>query len=295
MVEGYRPRNGDVMVSLSVVVPMYNESAEIIACLRALVEQSQPLHEIIVVDNGSTDGSQELVRSFASEFPVVKLLSETEQGCYAARATGYDASSGDVICRTDADTIVGPRWAEAIARFFESSVGREFAAVTGPINLADAPDFAIMRMATKVPESGLETTVFAGPNHALRRDAWIEIRDSLLRRVDIWEDFDISLSLQERGLKIYFEPAMTVETSMRMVVKSPIQNYHYLTGGIRTAAARGNTAATRRMKLDLPIRFMFAGGAWFLCRPWDPATQDWRLSRLFKPLDHMRHDVTRPH
>ncbi len=95
-------------VKVSVIVPAYNEEENIREILRMLmdVEQVLPSMEVIVIDDGSTDGTVEEVAKFSSR---VKLIEhENNQGKGAALATGFDEASGEVVVVQDADLEYSP-------------------------------------------------------------------------------------------------------------------------------------------------------------------------------------------
>ena len=93
---------------VSVIVPVWNSSDLIGKCLTALAGQDYPRDrfEVIVVDNGSTDDSVEVVRSFAG----VRLLVEPEPGSYRARNVGLKAATGEYVAFTDADCVPDIGW-----------------------------------------------------------------------------------------------------------------------------------------------------------------------------------------
>lgn len=104
---------------VSVVVPVYNDPEGIRATLDSLVQQSAPTerHEIIVVDNGSTDNTRTVVREYCRRDPDIELLVEDDvQGSYAARNRGIEAAVGSVVAFVDADMVVGSTWIEDVAR-----------------------------------------------------------------------------------------------------------------------------------------------------------------------------------
>jgi glycosyltransferase involved in cell wall biosynthesis len=102
---------------LWVVVPAYNEEARITGTLAALAAQTDRDFTLLVIDNGSTDGTAEAVRAFASRAPVpVHLLVEPDKGVGCAVDTGFRhaiAAGAALIARTDADCLPRPGWVAA--------------------------------------------------------------------------------------------------------------------------------------------------------------------------------------
>jgi glycosyltransferase involved in cell wall biosynthesis len=104
-----------------VVVPVYQEKRALPATLRALAAQEDTDFTLLVVDNGSTDGSPSLVREFAADdppFPVL-LIHEAQKGTGAASDTGFRYAirhGARWIARTDADCLPHPRWTAHLRR-----------------------------------------------------------------------------------------------------------------------------------------------------------------------------------
>jgi glycosyltransferase involved in cell wall biosynthesis len=98
---------------ISVVVPFRNAAKYIERCISALISQTYPssAYEIIMVDNNSTDNSAEVVR----KYPLIKLLSETKPGSYAARNRGVAESKGEIIAFTDSDCAPSTDWLDKIS------------------------------------------------------------------------------------------------------------------------------------------------------------------------------------
>ncbi|MDX6261727.1 MAG: hypothetical protein QOH84_3415 [Kribbellaceae bacterium] len=87
---------------VSVIVPAYNESAGIEAAVRSLVASDHPV-EVIVVDDGSTDGTADLVESLA--IPGVRVIRQANAGKPAALNAGLQASSYELVVMVDGDTV----------------------------------------------------------------------------------------------------------------------------------------------------------------------------------------------
>lgn len=107
--------HGDA-AAISVIVPVYNAVESLAECIAALVGQDDggARVELIFVDNGSTDGSLELLRAT----PGIRLLQEPRPGAYAARNTGASVATGAVLAFTDPDCIAAPGWLRAVASTF---------------------------------------------------------------------------------------------------------------------------------------------------------------------------------
>src|SRR4051812_20611833 len=104
-------------MKISIVIPVYNEVDNLRACLDAISRQDQAPHEVIVVDNNSSDASAQIAVSYS----FVTLIKEMKQGVVHARNTGFDAVSGEVIGRIDADTIIPNDWTIQIAQIFKNA------------------------------------------------------------------------------------------------------------------------------------------------------------------------------
>ena len=106
------------MLRLTVIIPCYNEQATIEEIVRQ-VQATGRVHEIIIVDDGSTDNTRAILASLDGKDGVRVLLHERNQGKGAAVRTGLQQASGDVILIQDADLEYDPRDYPALLRPIE--------------------------------------------------------------------------------------------------------------------------------------------------------------------------------
>lgn len=96
-------------MDISVIIPVFNDSARLQTCLQALSEQNFfGSYEVIVIDNGSEDAAT--THSICNQFDFVTFTEEAEVGSYAARNKGLSLATGSVIAFTDSDCIPQPLW-----------------------------------------------------------------------------------------------------------------------------------------------------------------------------------------
>lgn len=105
------------MSRISVIIPLYNKASEIERTLRSVARQSvQPL-EIIVVDDGSTDGSAEVVEAMA--LPLVRLVRQQNMGVSAARNRAMQMAQGEWVALLDGDDSWQVEYLENVERMIE--------------------------------------------------------------------------------------------------------------------------------------------------------------------------------
>jgi glycosyltransferase involved in cell wall biosynthesis len=103
---------------ISVIVPLYNGAKFIEQALASVAGQSLPAHELIVVDDGSTDDGAALVERFAETYPL-KLLRRPNGGQSAARNYGIASSTGTLIALLDQDDVWYPDHLAELVKPFE--------------------------------------------------------------------------------------------------------------------------------------------------------------------------------
>ncbi len=120
--------------SVSVVIAAYNESKVIVRTVQSVLNSQMPLLEVVVVDDGSTDDTAEVVRTAFAGDPRVRVLSKTNAGKAAALNFGIAEAKGELLFHIDADTILAP---EAIGRLAAHFANPDVAAVAGNIQVGN--------------------------------------------------------------------------------------------------------------------------------------------------------------
>jgi glycosyltransferase involved in cell wall biosynthesis len=264
-------------MKISIVIPVYNEAARLGACLSAIASQDTLPYEVIVVDNNSTDETA----AIAAAFGFVKVLREPKQGVVHARNLGFDAASGDIIGRIDADTLLPAGWTDQVAAIFEDD---SISAVSGAPHyydfalsgLADSIDFYMRaRLARKLQD----TNFLWGANMAVRRRDWQAARPLLCDQARMHEDFDLGLHLQELGLRVTYDDTLLAGVSSRRIDSGFISYVRYTLASPRTYALHGLRSRRHMYPVLLVCWLGYVPGR-LIYRGCDPETGAFSLNQL---------------
>lgn len=198
---------------ISLVIPVYNEVDRIHDCLTAIAAQKITPYEVIIVDNNSTDGSAII----AATFPFVKILQEPRQGVAYARDRGFNAATGDIIGRIDADTIIPTDWTANVQKLFTND---RLDAVSGAVTYRDIAFSETVsrldlywrrRMARLL---GREVAL-QGANMAIRTSAWQTIASEVCHKRGQHEDFDLAIHLVKQNKAVRFDESLKASVCYR--------------------------------------------------------------------------------
>jgi GT2 family glycosyltransferase len=197
------------IASITVIVCTRNGRPRISACLRALEKQSQPAREIIVVDDGSADGTADLVER---DFPSVILIRLEPSGLSAARNAGAEAATGEFIAFTDDDCEPDRDWLAGLATAF----ARGWDVAGGP-NLPPPPRDAVEAVVAAAPGAPShvmlddeEAEHLPGCNIAVRRAAYFDIGGFDPVFTTAGDDVDFCWRLRDKGYRLGFAPTAFV-------------------------------------------------------------------------------------
>lgn len=186
---------------VSVVVPAYNAAKTIRPLLDSLNRLDYPNYEIIVVNDGSTDGTQSIVE----EYPVT-LVNQSNRGASAARDAGLRAAGGEVVAYADSDVIVSRDWlSHLVAPYSDPGV----AATTGQTIFLRSSKctswFRSLDIERRYARRSRYTKLANGPNCAFRRRVLLELGGF----DPSWyhaEDTEISYRIGRAGHRIEYVP-----------------------------------------------------------------------------------------
>lgn len=91
------------MVSVSVIMPVYNEQSHLERALKSWINQTLVNKELICIDDGSTDDSRAIIEEYCEQYPNIRLFSQNRLGAGAARNLGIENAEGEFVCFLDAD------------------------------------------------------------------------------------------------------------------------------------------------------------------------------------------------
>lgn len=281
------------MKTLSVVVPAYNEAKVIASTLTRLLAQIDQITEIIVVNNGSTDATAEIVSSFLERSPKLRMIDEDTPGLIAARNTGVGTATSEIVARIDADTLVHDGWAAAINEFFDNAPA-DIGAATGPLVPHDTPpvfrnafvkgqdsQIAAALSKSEDPRAVYGIEAVRGPNMAFRRTVWNEVLANLTTRTDVYEDLDIALCVTEAGYRLACIVGMRADVSGRRFLTSPRSYWEYTAQLPRTWKIHGNESRSRASRSEMWSNRLTYCAYWIPNRAYNADGGRYSLGHLF--------------
>ncbi|UBF25670.1 glycosyltransferase [Kovacikia minuta CCNUW1] len=192
----------------SIVIPTYNRKPILEKCLKALEDQRfDPAliagYEVVVVDDGSTDGTVNWLQATAMDFAHVRLVQQDHQGPAAARNLGVESATGDTIIFIDSDLVVTDRFLQSHAEALQR----------GKVELGSDRLFTYGRVintcnfenptAEPFKVTDFSQAFFATGNVAIDRK-WLEQAGLFDTRFQLygWEDLELGVRLKQLGLTL---------------------------------------------------------------------------------------------
>jgi glycosyltransferase involved in cell wall biosynthesis len=218
---------------ISVVMPVYNAAGVVGEQLDALAGQSYSgAWELVVADNGSTDGGPAMVRRWRDHIPGLRVIdASARRGAAAARNLGARAAAGDGLVFCDADDVVAPGWLAALAGAL-----KDHELIAGMcdhelLNPGATANWHARSFETELPVTMGFLPYATSANMAVSRAAFFEadgFDEGFAAVGAAGEDIDLSWRLQLRGHRLHFEPGALVHYRHRHDLREVWrQNLHY--------------------------------------------------------------------
>lgn len=179
---------------ISIIIPTYNQAQYIEECIESVIDQTVAPHEIIVINDGSTDDTLHKLK----RFPIVKIINQVNKGLASARNTGIMNASGDWILPLDSDDKLKYNCIERLQEVIKSTRADVIGMSFETFGLIKAPVILM-------PDPGIED--FATGNRTgycslIRKSVLLEV-GGYSPRMDVgYEDLHLWFNLLTRGKKI---------------------------------------------------------------------------------------------
>lgn len=212
-------------LTLSIVIPVYNEESYLKNCLDSIAAQEIMPREVIVVDNNSRDDSVKIAKSY----PFVTVIHEKKQGIGHARNAGFDVVTSDIIGRIDADTVLPADWVKSMLEEYEKNPER---AITGSGYFYDVPFKKVARLThifwwNYVNRLITGQYMLWGSNMAFPTKYWSIVKDQTSVDNAVAEDMDLSFLLHKH-CPVVFIPRITTSNSLRSTASGVKSGWNYL-------------------------------------------------------------------
>jgi glycosyltransferase involved in cell wall biosynthesis len=214
---------------LSVVIPTLNCADTLGEQLEALANQTYAgPWEVVIADNGSTDGSREIAEQWAEKLPELRVVDASDRkGVSRARNVGAAAARGDFILLCDADDVATPRWLEAMA-----DAGRRFDVVGGYLDPEPLNDSLTQAWRPGFPRHELPDALgflpFAvGANCGVRASVFREFNGWREDYVGGGDDVEFSWRAHLASYRVGFAPDAVIHYRYRRGLRALARQYYW--------------------------------------------------------------------
>jgi glycosyltransferase involved in cell wall biosynthesis len=250
------------LVFATVIIPVYNSRAGLEKCLGALRAQTYPRDkfEIIIVDDGSTDGAGGLAGSIQRQSGLdIKYYYQENKGPAAARNLGIKHSRGNILAFIDSDCIPAQNWLEEILKGYDqdktAGVGGVIEAVPTASSVSQYCAYARMNRDPKIDAGGIVYLITG--NASFRRDRLIYM-GGFDERFDSpgGEDLELCQRLKQNGYIFQLNHNAVVYNSHKLTLRDLTRTYFNYGKGQSFLTAKKNAGRAPGV---------FSGMKWFSC------------------------------
>lgn len=234
------------MCDVSVIIPVYNVEPFIQKCIESVLAQSVPVSEILLINDGSTDGSLDICNSYAGKDSRIRVIDKINEGVSEARNTGINMSSGKYLMFLDADDWLAPEAIETCLSYMPNYDIVRFSAVVLYSNRSEKYDLGYGESLEDIIRLIIARKTIVGCCGALfRRELFENIRFS--RSFAVGEDWLVTAQLAKESRNIKLLPDL----------------YYYFYNKMNDGSCTANMNAGKmvdQFKVLLLIRDIFPSG-----------------------------------
>lgn len=248
-------------MDISVYIPCYNAKQYLASCLEGVLKQRCPIREVIVVDDGSTDGTGEV----AKDFPVKVIRHAANQGLARARNTALQCAQGEYLASLDADCVPDKDWLDILMRRFAPGV----AGVGGSLQEVALQNPVVLwryaHMRQDWGDQALDSVPFLfGSNCVFKKDILSAVGGYDRRYRTNYEDVDISRKIKAAGYVLAYEPQAVVHHHKQDTVSSLLNSFWHwnCAADSETGYYQNGLGLYRKMKRNLYLTRSFIAEDW---------------------------------
>jgi len=276
-------------MDITVAIPTYNGAVRLPDVFRQLQRQLQTeaiTWEILVVDNNSSDCTQEVIAHFQTTMPHLRLCQESKQGVGFARRCAFRNARGELVAFLDDDTLPDANWVSAVAQFakMHPQAGAYGSRVHADYAVPPPPNFTRIALFFAITERGSRPLLYKKNSRLLPSGAGLVVRKSvwqqyvpkemiLTGRIEsnmlTGEDLEMLGYIQASPWEIWYNPSMEIT---HKIAEARLEKKYLIPfmQGIGLSRHVTRTMGTRGIKKYL-ITFAYLGNdirkiLWHLCR-----------------------------
>ena len=191
--------------TVSIIVTCYNKRGIIADCIKSVLNQNTQDYELIVVDDGSTDGSGSVINKFCSN-PKVKIIQSSRRGAAAARNLGIRNATGRILLFLDGDSVLNQN---ALSKLLSSVNETEADCVGGELRAIN--DRSAIAKTIELMQNEIERKWPFGAFVAYKRTA-LEKAGEFDEGMEGGEDVGLFLTVKKLGFKCIINPKFRAKT-----------------------------------------------------------------------------------
>lgn len=254
-------------MKISILIPCHNEEVSIASCVLSCLNQTRPADEIVVVNDGSTDRSREILESFGAAITILNIPEATGNKSHA-QELGLQCITGDVFIATDGDTTLDPHFVARVEANFRAYPN--LTALSGYVRSTEhnlltacrALEYSIGQNLHKLAQHHLDYLfVIPGAAGVFKTN---DFRQFISFEHDtLTEDLDFTYRLHQLDLKIMFDRELIVYTKDPATFRSYVNQVRRWDAGGWQCLMKHYRLAGQQPRMALELSILYAEGLIF--------------------------------